>query len=76
VIPQMGEQEFVGRRVEDLGAGLYLAKAETTAEKLRGAVWRLLTEDSFRRQAALVRESFRNAGGVSRAADDIIAFSR
>jgi MGT family glycosyltransferase len=76
VIPQMGEQEFVGRRVEDLGAGLYLAKADATAAKLREAVRRVLAEDSFRRQAALVRESFQDAGGVPRAADAIISFTR
>jgi len=28
VIPQMGEQEIVGRRVEELGAGLCLARGE------------------------------------------------
>ena len=76
VIPQMGEQEFVGRRVEDLEAGLYLAKAEVTAEKLRDSVRRLLAEDRFGRQAALVRESFESAGGVARAADAIISFTR
>ena len=75
VIPQMGEQEIVGRRVEDLGAGLYLARAEVTAEKLRDAVRRLLAEDRFREQAALVRESFQSAGGVARAAENIKALT-
>jgi len=76
VIPQMGEQEIVGRRVEELGAGLYLAKGEATAERLRGSVQRLLAQDRFRQQAALVRESFQTAGGVARAADAILAFTR
>ena len=75
VIPQMGEQEIVGRRVEDLGAGLYLAKEEVTAEKLRDAVRRLLAEERFRRQTELVRESFESAGGVARAADIIKSFT-
>ena len=75
VIPQMGEQEIVGRRVEDLGAGLYLARAEVTAEKLRDAVRRLLAEDRFREQAALVRESFQSAGGVEFAARTIKSFT-
>jgi MGT family glycosyltransferase len=43
VVPQMGEQEMVGRRAEDLGAGLVIAKNEVTPEKLRGSVRRLLT---------------------------------
>jgi len=76
VIPQMGEQAIVGRRVEELGAGLYLAKEEVTAEKLRELVRRVLAEDRFRRQAALVRESFEAAGGVAQAADKILAFTR
>jgi MGT family glycosyltransferase len=35
VIPQMSEQAIVGRRVEQLGAGLYLAKEQVNAERLR-----------------------------------------
>ena len=76
VIPQMGEQAIVGRKVEELGAGLYLAKEAATAEKLRESVQQLLAEDGFRRQAAAVRESFQDAGGVARAADAILAFTR
>jgi hypothetical protein len=76
VIPQMGEQEIVGRRVEELGAGLCLARREATAEKLRESVERLVTEDRFRQQAAVVRQSFQTAGGVARAADAILAFTR
>jgi len=76
VIPQMGEQEIVGRRVEELGAGLYIAKEEATAEKLHESVHRLLTEDRFRQQAAVVGESFQTSGGVARAADAILAFTR
>ena len=75
VIPQMGEQAVVGRRVEELAAGLYLAKDEVTAETLRDAVRRLLSEDRFRRNAALIRDSFLTAGGVARAADAIQAFT-
>lgn len=76
VIPQMSEQELVGRRVEQLGAGLYLAKAKATAATLRGAVDQLLADDRYRRQAAVVRESFLTAGGVTRAADAIVSFTR
>ncbi|MGH9723231.1 MAG: macrolide family glycosyltransferase [Bryobacteraceae bacterium] len=76
VIPQMSEQAIIGRRVEDLGAGLYVAKEDVTADKLRESVQRLLSEDGFGRQAALVRESFRTAGGVARAADAILRFTR
>ena len=76
VVPQMGEQEIVGRRVEQLGAGLFLPKAAVTAEALRAAVRRVLSDESYRRQAAQVGETFRAAGGVRRAADAILAFTR
>ena len=76
VVPQMSEQDIVGRRVEELGAGLYLAKEEATAQRLRESVERLLADDGFRQQAAVVRQSFQSAGGVARAADAILAFTR
>jgi MGT family glycosyltransferase len=76
VIPQMGEQMIIGRRVEELGAGLYLEKTAVTADKLREGVRRLLTDHHFREQATRVRQSFQSAGGVARAADAIRAFTR
>ena len=76
VIPQMSEQEMVGRRVEQLGAGLYLPKSSVTSAALRASVERILADDRFRQQAAIVRESFIASGGVTRAADAIAAFTR
>jgi MGT family glycosyltransferase len=76
VIPQMGEQMIIGRRVEELKAGLYLAKDEVTADKLREGVRRLLAEPQFRKHTMQVRQSFQMAGGVSRAADAIRNFTR
>lgn len=76
VIPQMSEQQIVGLRTEELGAGLYLSPNEANPENLRVSVQRLLAEDSFRQQAALIHQSFEGAGGVSRAADAIFAFTR
>jgi MGT family glycosyltransferase len=76
VIPQMSEQEVVGRRVEQLGAGLYVATPAATAATLRESVERILGDERFRTQAGVVRESFLAAGGVARAADAIRAFTR
>jgi MGT family glycosyltransferase len=76
VIPQMSEQEIVGRRTEELGAGLYLGKGDVTAAKLREAVGRLVAEEGFRKQAGVIRESFVAAGGVARGAEAIGAFTR
>ncbi|MCA1649811.1 MAG: hypothetical protein LC753_05835, partial [Acidobacteria bacterium] len=76
VVAQMSEQEIIGRRVAQLGAGLYLPREDATAEKLRTSVRHLLTDSRFREQAALVQQSFRTAGGVARAADAIQTFTR
>jgi MGT family glycosyltransferase len=76
VIPQIGEQAIVGRRVEQLGAGICFAKEEATPERLRESVIRLLSEESFRQQAAAVGQSFRTSGGVERAALSILKFTR
>ena len=75
VIPQMGEQATVGRRVEELGAGLYLAKEAVTATRLRELVRRLLAEPEFATGADAMRRSFAKAGGVTRAAEAIRAFT-
>jgi MGT family glycosyltransferase len=75
VVPQMSEQARVGRRVEEIGAGLYIAREDLTADTLRQSAQRLLSEDHFRRQAAVVRESFQTAGGGARAADAILRFT-
>ena len=76
VVPQMSEQAMVGRRVEELGAGLYVRKENMTADSLRASVLRVLADERFHRQAAVVSESFRAAGGVARAADSILPFTR
>jgi MGT family glycosyltransferase len=76
VVPQMGEQEVVARQVEALGVGLCLAKKDVTADRLRQSVDRVLGDERFRAQAALVRESFEAAGGAARGADAILAFTR
>ena len=76
VVPQMGEQAIIGRRVAQLGAGICLTKEEATASRLRESVQRLLADDSFRHQADAIRRSFLDAGGAPRAADAIRAFTR
>jgi MGT family glycosyltransferase len=71
VIPQMSEQLIVGRRVEDLGAGLFLTNKEATADAIRASVRRVLAENTYRRAAVTIGDSFRAAGGVSLAVDRI-----
>ena len=76
VIPQMGEQEIVGRRVEELGAGVFLGKDDVTAERLRSSVETVLSDARFAAQAGVLSQSLRAAGGVARAADAVQSFTR
>jgi MGT family glycosyltransferase len=76
VVPQMGEQELVGRRVEQLGAGLCLAKEKLTPAALKTSVDRLLAERTFRDRAAEIGQSFQAAGGSTRGAAAILDFVR
>jgi len=76
VVPQMSEQAIVGQRVQELGAGLYLAREDATPQNLRASIERVIADDTFRRQAAAVRDSFQAAGGVEPAATAILAFTR
>jgi MGT family glycosyltransferase len=75
-VPQMSEQLVVGRRVEDLGAGLFLAPEAVSAETLRNAIRRVRADAGYRRAAATIGDSFRAAGGVRMAVDAIERFVR
>ena len=74
-VPQMGEQEIVSRRVEQLRAGLYLAKDEVSPDRLRLSVRRLLKEERFRKVAAGLGETLLAAGGIAEAATLVKAFA-
>jgi MGT family glycosyltransferase len=76
VVPQMGEQELVGRRVEQLGAGVHLAGRSVTTDTLRKAVQRVLDDPAFRDRAAALGRSFTAAGGAGRGADAILTYVR
>ena len=76
VVPQMSEQAIVGRRVEETGAGIYLRKERATADTLRESVRQILSDGTFRRQATLLGDSFRKAGGAGKGADAIFRYTR
>ncbi len=75
VIPQQMEQLLNARQVAAQGAGVVLGErppyGRTTGDELRQAVERLRTDDTIRRNAQRISESFVEAGGFSRAADII-----
>ncbi|HLF89493.1 MAG TPA: macrolide family glycosyltransferase [Anaerolineales bacterium] len=71
--PQQEEQTFNASRVVELGAGLMLPKAKLTQENLRATADQLLTDPRFKTNAQRVGETFRAAGGMKKAADEIEA---
>jgi len=74
VAPQAGDQLIIARRVMQLGAGLMLDSRRLSAQTLRQAAEKVLGDESFRKQCQVIGDSFREAGGYVRAADQIFAF--
>lgn len=73
LIPQQVEQFMTALRVVELGAGLMLQANKVNAEVIRSSAARLLAEANFKNKAKGIGESFRNAGGMTRAVDEIEA---
>jgi MGT family glycosyltransferase len=72
--PQQQEQAFTATRVEQLGAGLRL-RPPITPRGLLDAATLVLTDESFRSKAQRLRDSFHRAGGIGRAADEVLSLS-
>ena len=75
-VPQMGEQEIVARQVRSARGRALSRQGPPRQTGLRASVQRVLDDESFRRQAAVVRQSFEAAGSVARGVDAILAFTR
>lgn len=70
MVPQTSEQGGVAERVLQLGAGIRLSKTDTAP--ILDAVERILTDESFKRNAAAIAESFKRCPGAAGAADKIL----
>lgn len=75
VFPQHGDQHLVAARVVELGAGLRLIPPDIEPSRLRALVTQVLGEPSFKAQADRIGSSFHAAGGATRAAGEILAFT-
>lgn len=73
LVPQQVEQRLVAGRVKALGAGLMSNAPTVPAAELRASVDRLIAEPGFKQNAARIGQSLRDAGGTTRAADEILA---
>lgn len=75
VIPMGGlDQPLVAKRVSDLGAGIYLQKENITSDLLRESALKIFSDDNYSKNAKLIGDSFKSAGGFKQAADEIFLF--
>jgi MGT family glycosyltransferase len=70
-IPITNEQPGIAARIAWTGAGEVIPLGKLSVEKLQKAIKRVLTEDSYKKNALRLQEAIERAGGVSRAADII-----
>ncbi|GAB3178178.1 MGT family glycosyltransferase [Micromonospora palomenae] len=71
VVPQGADQPLVAARIVELGAGLSIRTEDVNVEAVRVLAQRLLDEPRFRAAASTLQVAQREAGGYSRAADEL-----
>ncbi len=70
-IPVTNDQPGIAARIAWTGAGEVIPLKKVSLKMLQKAVKRVLTEDSYKKNALRLQEAIKRAGGVSRAADII-----
>lgn len=70
LVPQQVEQMMIGKRVEELGAGICLNK-RIKKNMLKDSVDKVFNNKSFSENAAIISKTLRDAGGYKAAADII-----
>jgi zeaxanthin glucosyltransferase len=68
-IPIANDQPGVAARIAWTGTGEVVSLAKSGSSRLRTAVKRVFTEDSYKQNAVRLQAAIQRAGGVSRAAD-------
>ena len=68
-IPVANDQPGVAARIAWTGAGETIPLSKLSVDRLHKAIKKVLTEDSYKKNALRLQEAIKRAGGVSRAAD-------
>ena len=68
-IPIVNDQPGVATRIAWTGTGEVVPLGKLSVKKLQKAIKRVLTEDSYKKNALRLQEAIKRSGGVSRAAD-------
>ena len=70
-IPVTNDQPGVAARIAWTGAGEVVPLKKISVERLHKAVERVLTQDSYKKNALRLQEAIKQAGGASKAVDII-----
>ncbi len=70
-IPIAHDQLCIAARIAWTGVGEFVPLSRLSVPRLRSAIERVLTQESYKKNATRLQEAIRRAGGVSRAADII-----
>ena len=73
-VPQTMEQVMVAEQVANLGGGILMKNKEPKPGVLKEAVKKILSNESFKKNAVKIGDSFREAGGPKRGVDEIFSF--
>ncbi len=76
VIPQSADQNLVGQRIEQLGAGKKMPMTRVNAQALRHIAEEILSQPAYQQASAQLGRSFGQPDGYIHAADEIQAFKR
>ncbi|SFI70940.1 MULTISPECIES: macrolide family glycosyltransferase [unclassified Bacillus (in: firmicutes)] len=76
MLPFINDQHTIAERVHELGAGFMLNIQQLSAADLKHAVNEVLQHSIYKENAKEISQSFREAGGYIKAADEIITFTR
>jgi MGT family glycosyltransferase len=76
VIPQSADQNLVGQRIAQLGAGKKMRMTRVNAQALQHIAEEILTQPAFQQASAQLGKSFGQPEGYLRAAEEIQAFKR
>lgn len=76
VIPQSADQNLVGQRIAQLGAGKVLRRTRTTAHNLRQTAEAVLAQPAYQEASKRVGKTFRRADGYLQAVTEIQTFKR
>jgi MGT family glycosyltransferase len=73
-VPLGADQPLLAKRAAELGATLSLDVADLSAQKLIGATEKVLNDPSYKTNIQKIADSFRQAGGYPKAAEEIFLF--